>query len=525
MVATLDTHFYQKAIDSICGSLSLDKALQRCLFFLRDYLPADQLSLHYYDLELGIIEDFAIAGVEYRELLKRKTVVPDTLRKFFWDLDAWVTAMKDDSVFAMRFDNAHDGLFGIEIGSFLEGIADENDSGAIIDLTMEGEVLGFLLVLNRTGEMITDEHLSILSTLNELLAVTLSNDLRYRELKKVRNQIRRREPNSCGIAPTRDDIEIIGAENGLRTVMEKAAMVAPLSTTVLLSGETGTGKEMVANAIRAMSNRRNDPFVKINCAAIPHSLMEAELFGHEKGAFTGAIALKKGFFERAQGGTIFLDEIGELTRNAQTRLLRVLQEKEIERVGSNGTIPLDIRIIAATNRDLEKRVSDGKFRQDLFFRFKVFPIDIPPLRHRKDDILLLVKHFVKKKSIEMKLETVPGIATGAVDRLKEYHWPGNVRELENLVERSLILSCGEPLSFNELQTGTCCENHLERRDDIEVYDLEEVMCRHIKTVLKKCNGRIEGEFGAARLLNINPSTLRTRMTRLRIPFGKKAKNL
>ncbi|WDP87682.1 MAG: sigma 54-interacting transcriptional regulator [Desulfobacter sp.] len=305
--------------------------------------------------------------------------------------------------------------------------------------------------------------------------------------------------------------------------MEKAAMVAGLSSTVLLSGETGTGKEVIANAIMVMSNRKNGPFIKINCAAIPHSLMEAELFGHERGAFTGAIALKKGFFKRAQGGTVFLDEIGELTTNAQTRLLRVLQEKEIERIGGKSTIPLDIRIIAATHRDIEQMVKEGRFRQDLFFRIKVFPIDIPPLRHRKNDILLLIKHFIKKKSIDMKLEFTPDIAPGAAERLLEYDWPGNVRELENLIERSLILSQGEPLTFNEFQTNNRREGQRTKNSDkMDVYDLNEVISRHIKKVLVKCNGRIEGTHGAARLLNVKPPTLRSRMKKLGIPFGKKA---
>ncbi len=282
-------------------------------------------------------------------------------------------------------------------------------------------------------------------------------------------------------------IGIIGADSGLKQTMEKAAMVAPLSSTVLLSGETGTGKEIIANAIMAMSKRGKAPFVKVNCAAVPHSLMEAALFGHEKGAFTGAIAMKKGFFERAQGGTIFLDEIGELTPNTQTRLLRVLQEKEIERVGGSSTIPLDIRVIAATHRNLERMVKAGRFRQDLFFRINVFPIDIPPLRHRKNDIILLVKHFINKKSIEMKLESIPGLVPGTVEPLMEYDWPGNVRELENLIERSLILTRGEPLSFKELEINNAIQKqgqNTHHREDLDVYDLSEVIAIHIRKVLK-----------------------------------------
>ena len=517
-----DDQFYKKAIDSICGNLDLDKALHRCLLFLRNYMPADQVSLHYHDLELGTIEDFAIARLDGARLLNRMTVMPKAFRQLFLDLLEWVNAMKDDSVFAMRFDNTREGIFGFDIGVFGQGIADKDDSGAVIDLTIEGEVLGFLLVINKTGKKITDEHLSILSTLSELFAVTFSKNLQYRE--RSRDKTRQNRRNSPATDIDFEALGIIGADNGLKQTMEKAIMVAPLSSTVLLSGETGTGKEIIANAIMAMSKREKAPFVKVNCAAIPHSLMEAELFGHEKGAFTGAIAMKKGFFERAQGGTIFLDEIGELTTNAQTRLLRVLQEKEIERVGGSSTIPLDIRVIVATHRDLERMVKDGRFRQDLFFRIKVFPIDIPSLRHRKNDIFLLVRHFINKKSIEMKLESTPNLARGAVDSLLEYNWPGNVRELENLVERSLILTRGEPLSFKELETNNAIKGQRTNNcDGIDVYDLSEVISIHIRKVLKKCNGRISGEHGAARLLNINPSTLRTRMTKLGIPFGKTAR--
>ena len=238
--------------------------------------------------------------------------------------------------------------------------------------------------------------------------------------------------------------EIVGGSSGLRNVMEMVRQIAPLNNTVLLMGETGTGKEVIANAIHFASPRKDGPFIKVNCGAIPVELIDSELFGHERGAFTGAIAEKRGRFERADGGTIFLDEIGELPPQAQVRLLRVLQNREIERVGGTKAISVDIRVIAATHRNLEGMVSENRFREDLWFRLNVFPIILPPLRQRKEDIPPLVRHFIAHKSREMGIAVPPGIAPGALDRLMNYSWPGNVRELEHAMEHAVVLAEGKP---------------------------------------------------------------------------------
>jgi len=295
-----------------------------------------------------------------------------------------------------------------------------------------------------------------------------------------------------------------------------------------LLGETGTGKEVVANAIHSRSPRTGGPFIRVNCGAIPEALMDSELFGHEKGAFTGAIGRRRGRFERADGGTIFLDEIGELPPEAQVRLLRVLQEKEIERVGGSETIQVDIRIIAATHRDLEKLVAEGKFRADLYYRLRVFPIAIPPLRQRPEDIPVLLQHFIQKKATEMKMAVTPGIDPEALERLMQYAWPGNARELENAVERELIISKGKALSFRDV--GTVNQVKLGSGSPVGAVNdqgplaLDAVVAGHIQAMLSRCNGRVEGEHGAARLLGIHPSTLRKRMKKLRIPFGRMAAN-
>jgi transcriptional regulator with GAF, ATPase, and Fis domain len=298
--------------------------------------------------------------------------------------------------------------------------------------------------------------------------------------------------------------------------------VAALDSPVLIMGETGTGKDVIANAIHYSSARSEGPFVSVNCGGIPDTLMDSELFGHEKGAFTGALSQKRGRFERAHNGTIFLDEIGELPLQAQTRLLRVLQTKEIERVGGVDTISLDIRIIAATNRDLETMVKNDEFREDLWFRLNVFPIYVPPLRERTVDIPALIQHFINQKAKELKLASIPTIAPGAIDSAMSYRWPGNVRELQNVIERALILNPQGPLAFEGLATHTPHAAASADAPRLESYNLDETIAHHISRVLQITNGRINGPDGAARLLGVNPSTLRNRMKKLHIDYGRKS---
>jgi transcriptional regulator with GAF, ATPase, and Fis domain len=251
--------------------------------------------------------------------------------------------------------------------------------------------------------------------------------------------------------------------------------------------------------------------------------LDSELFGHEKGAFTGAISQKRGRFERSDRGTLFLDEVGELPPQAQIRMLRVLQYKELERVGGTNPIAVDIRLIAATNRNLEEMVKEKRFREDLWFRLNVFPISIPPLRDRREDIPALVHHFVERKSRELKIPGPPPLAQGVIDRLVAYSWPGNVRELENLVERALILSQGAPLTFDDLLRGeekTVCAPPGAAED--ESLRLDAVIYSHVRRVLEMADGKVHGKGGAAELLGINPSTLRYRMNQLGIPYGRKS---
>jgi transcriptional regulator with GAF, ATPase, and Fis domain len=304
-------------------------------------------------------------------------------------------------------------------------------------------------------------------------------------------------------------------------MLDQLGLVAATDSTVLVLGETGTGKELVARAIHDRSPRRDRPLVKVNCAALPRELVESELFGHEKGAFTGATQQRRGRFELADGGTLFLDEVGELPPDAQAKLLRVLQEQEFERVGGTQTLRTNVRLIAATNRDLGARAAAGEFRPDLFYRLNVFPVTVPALRERCEDIPLLVAHFLAK--CERKLgKTFKGIAPAFLDSAMIYKWPGNVRELENAVERAAILSRGSLLdaieSFGIGTTPARTEppEQPPTRMSASNGTLEDVERAHIQRVLQQAHWVIEGERGAALALGLNPSTLRSRMRKLAI---------
>ncbi|MEI7817070.1 MAG: sigma 54-interacting transcriptional regulator [Desulfuromonadales bacterium] len=309
--------------------------------------------------------------------------------------------------------------------------------------------------------------------------------------------------------------EIIGESDAIKRVFNLAQQVAPMNATVLLLGETGTGKGVLAQAIHDRSVRKGRPMITVNCTVLPESLIESELFGREKGAFTGAHARQIGRFELADGGTIFLDEIGELSFELQKKLLRVIQDGEFERLGSPHTIKVDVRIIAATNRNLEEELRMGRFREDLFYRLNVFPINIPPLRQRVEDIPLLVNHFVAKfnKKIGKKIDNV---STGTLSVLRKYLWPGNVRELESVIERSVIISQGSALQVPDLLDSFC---KAEESDEGDVKALALLEQDHIIQVLQKTGWRIDGTKGAALLLGINPSTLRSRMRKYGIIRG------
>jgi formate hydrogenlyase transcriptional activator len=307
--------------------------------------------------------------------------------------------------------------------------------------------------------------------------------------------------------------EIIGNSDALKNVFDLIESVAPTDSTVLIQGETGTGKELMARAIHKVSRRSGGPLQKLNCAAIPFDLLESELFGHEKGTFTGAIAQRVGRFEMANKGTLFLDEVGDIPLALQPKLLRVLQEQEFERLGSNYTRRVDVRLVAATNRDLEEMVRRGEFRSDLFYRLKVFPISIPPLRERREDIPLLVSYFMQKYARQMgkNTETVPA---STMEKLLRWPWPGNVRELQNVIERAVILSRGDVLEIPLTELTQASVPELD--NDKGSSTLQSVERNYILRTLRNTKWVIGGPSGAAALLGLNRSTLNARMRKLEI---------
>jgi transcriptional regulator with GAF, ATPase, and Fis domain len=382
--------------------------------------------------------------------------------------------------------------------------------------------IGIAVVGLEGRDRYNDEHMQLFAMLHDPFVLALSNNIKHREVIRLKNLIEAEKKDLQEELHDARTHTIIGTSLGLKGVMDNARLVADQDSPVLLSGETGSGKEIIANFIHQQSSRKDGPIIKVNCGAIPDTLVDSELFGNEKGAFTGADSRKKGRFERANRGTIFLDEIAELPLPAQVRLLRVLQYKIIERLGGTEAIPVDIRIIAATHRNLEEMVASGKFREDLWFRLNVFPIRIPPLRSRRSDIPALVDYFIEKKSRELKFHNKPALSHDAMGRLTAYEWPGNVRELENVIERELILNKGGPLTFQYVSPMPANDNTSDPTiTEDNILSLDSLFARHVKKVLNLSKGKIDGPGGAAELLGIKSGTLRSSMKKLGIPYGRR----
>jgi transcriptional regulator with GAF, ATPase, and Fis domain len=480
-------------------------------------MPVSGMFLYLFDDDSGALEVVASATAEGVERIRQAIRLPPDLVAQLRELEVEKNWEDIKSINDPESEPALRRLFPM--------IWDRAVSAINLDLEIDGETVGGLAIYAAGKNRYDARHARLIRILKGPFAIAMANSLRHQEVVRLKdlladdNRYLRRELRSLSAE------RIVGETGGLRHVMEMVGQVAGLDSPVLLLGETGVGKEVIANAIHYTSPRQEGPFVKVNCGAIPEQLIDSELFGHEKGAFTGAVGRRRGRFERAQGGTIFLDEIAELPPQAQVRLLRVLQSREIERVGGTRAISVDIRVISATHRNLEEMVRQGRFREDLYFRLNIFPIIIPPLRQRRGDIPDLLAYFVRRKARELNLGEPPPMAPETLARLQGYAWPGNVRELENLVERELIRRRGRggPLRFSGLAATAAPPSG--RESDAPPADLpswDEMNRRYIRRVLRHTGGKIHGPGGAAEIMAVNPNTLRSRMRKWRIAFGRPA---
>jgi formate hydrogenlyase transcriptional activator len=388
-------------------------------------------------------------------------------------------------------------------------VAEGVRSACCVPLLLRDRTLGALNLGSLQENAFTQADAEMLGEVAKQIALAVANSIAFQEIAALKDKLAKEKVYlEEEIQTTYNFEEIVGDSRALKQVLKQVETVAPTDSTVLILGETGSGKELIARAVHNLSSRRDRTFVKLNCAAIPTGLLESELFGHEKGAFTGAIATKIGRFELADRGTIFLDEVGEIPLELQVKLLRVLQEQEFERLGSTRTIRVNVRVIAATNRDLDRMVTDQRFRSDLYYRLKVFPITVPPLRDRPEDISLLIRHFAQKFALRMK-KRIESIPVEAMQALQAYPWPGNVRELENFVERAVILSSGPKLfvPLSELKRPPAVVNG-------SVATLEDAEREHILKALRETNWVIGGASGAAARLGMKRTTLQSKMQKL-----------
>lgn len=516
----------------VCKHVELAESLERTFTPISRRIPIDRVLIRRLDLQRSMLETMAIADTSGQTRV-------DQTRSALQGSEA-----EELLTWCRRGQATRVGTRGSKPPS-LSAIHAAGRSDMIIGPLngAEGHTAMLVLVL-KAGTTPTQDHVTLAQALLEPFTIALENDLRVHEMRSLR-EAAEADKRTLLTRLGRQDISdtIIGSEAGLRDVMERVDQVATSDVPVLLLGETGSGKEVVARAVHNRSRRSAKPFLRVNCGAIPPELIDSELFGHERGSFTGAEAQRLGWFERADGGTLFLDEVGELPPAAQVRLLRVLQDGTFERVGGQRQLHADVRIIAATHRDLQAMVADGRFRQDLWYRIAIFPVRLPPLRERLGDVPALATHFALKAA--RRFGTSP-IAPSPehISLLLGYSWPGNIRELSSVMERAVILGNGRTLdvatalgvgrapavpvpphapppshaaSFPSPGAQAAPLHHPEAESPDATLDA--AMVRHIEDALRRSRGRIEGPFGAALALRVNPHTLRSRMRRLGIDWA------
>jgi formate hydrogenlyase transcriptional activator len=486
--------------NALVSTLDLRELLSAISACLRRVMNHDYAGLALFDPSTQQLRLHALDFPQSKGLLQEEMVVPlegtPTGEVFVTRQPALVT-----SADAKRFPSAISQRFRAE------GL----ESGCVVPLITANRILGTLSLASLRPGAFTGEDIDLLMRVATQVAIAIENALAYREIAELKNKLA--EEKLYLEEEIRSEYtfeEIVGESPALKRVLSQVETVAATDSSVLILGETGTGKEVIARAIHDLSLRRERTFVKVNCAAIPTGLLESELFGHEKGAFTGAIAQKVGRFELADRGTLFLDEIGDVPLELQPKLLRVLQEKEFERLGGTRTLHVDVRVVAATNRTLPQMVDERLFRSDLYYRLNVFPIVVPPLRERREDIPLLVRYFAQKhaKGMDRRIETIP---VEEMEALTRYHWPGNVRELENLIERAVILSRGPALHVPLPEDRLAGDTPLASPMTLEAAERD-----HILRTLSETHWVIGGPHGAAVRLGIKRTTLQSRMAKLGI---------
>lgn len=496
----------------VCRHIEINEAIDRIAPQVADLVPVDVILVRRLDLSRAVLETVAQGSAAKPPAVssRRTTIAPRDLP----DVLAWCRA----GVVTRGRAGAPDVVTRTVLPA---GSTSDYLAGPLLD---ESGPIGVLVILGR-GDRWSAEHERTVAGLLEPIAVALTNDARLHELVRLREALEADKRALLSRLDRQDVAEaIIGAEGGLRDVMQRVDQVASTDTPVLLIGETGSGKEVVARTLHGRSRRASAPIVRVNCGAIPPGLVDSELFGHERGSFTGAVGTRHGWFERADGGTLFLDEIGELPLEAQVRLLRVLQDGTFERVGGNKPLTVDVRIVAATHRDLHEMVAEQTFREDLWYRISVFPIHLPPLRERPEDIPMLGAHFARRAGI--RLGGAPlALAPRDIELLLAYEWPGNVRELATVIERAAILGNGHRLHV-AAALGVAETPHAQPRppfpiplaSPLRTAPADQGVRQEIEYALLACRGRIEGPFGAAARLGVNPHTLRARMRHLRIEW-------
>ena len=486
--------------NAVVSRLDLRDVFAATAASLRRVIPHVLASLYLYDPDNEVVSRHALDSPGGKGLLQEGFVGP---------IDSTPAGPAIRTGKPALFDEDDLKRLQSDVGRLL--LAEGVKSGCCVPLKSHNRLLGTLNIASLRPGAFSQDDVDLLSQVANQIAIAVENALAYRQIEELKDKLNKEKLYLEDEIRTEYNFEeIIGESAALKRILKQVETVAPTDSTVLIQGETGTGKELIARAIHNLSKRRERTFVKMNCAAIPTGLLESELFGHERGAFTGAIAQKVGRFELAHGGTLFLDEVGDVPLELQSKLLRVLQEQEFERLGSNRTIRVDVRLVAATNQDLAQMVTDKLFRSDLYYRLNVFPITAPPLRERPEDIPLLVRYFAQKyaRLMNKQIETIPA---GAMTALAKYHWPGNIRELENLIERSVILSQGPDLHapLGELKVpATPAHNGAAT--------LEAAEREHIQRVLRETNWVIGGPSGAATRLGMKRTTLQSKIRKLGI---------